>query len=230
MSLLINKRFNCTKQTVASIFQHAKLLLLTSPSFKSRFSDMPVNNNPCSHLSIDQALDQFFERWYQEKRDNDPKALQMDYDSEWPSNCFVPSDNKEQGALYQWQPQRQAAQDMFERLSDALEIPIHPDLIAYYTRYWSYHLSARSEEGELELLQVWNQEDMERLRSNLLGHALDQKKRKLPLSFFFAITFPDEGMLCINNNNGEIWYEMPGKKPLRKIAENLSEFLQRLSP
>ncbi len=191
---------------------------------------MPVNNNANAHLSIEQALDQFIERWYQEKSDNDPKALEMDYDSEWPSSCFLQIDNKEQGAMYQWQPQKQAAQDMFERLSDALETPIHPDLIAYYTRYWSYHLSAHSEEGELELLQVWNQQDMERLRGNLLGHALDQKKRKLPLSFFFAITFPDEGMLCINNDNGEVWYEMPGKKPVRKIADNLSDFLQRLNP
>ncbi len=191
---------------------------------------MPINKTPITPLSSGQALDQFIERWHQEKRESDPQALEIDYDSQWPSNCFLQADNKTQGDLYQWQPIKQETQDMFERLSEALEMTLHPDLIEYYSRYWSNHLTAHCEEGELELLQVWNQEDMERLRGNLLAHALDQKKRKSPLSFFFAVTYPEEGMLCINNQSGEIWYEMPGKKPLRKIADNLSELLQRLTP
>jgi len=95
---------------------------------------------------------------------------------------------------------------MFERLSDALEIKVHPDLISYFSSYWSNHIPATSKDGDLELLQVWNQDDMERLRSNLLGHALDKKKRKHELSFFFAVTTSEDGMLCINNNSGEIWF------------------------
>ncbi|MEH6443023.1 MAG: SecY-interacting protein [Oceanospirillaceae bacterium] len=174
------------------------------------------------------ALDQFVSRWYEYHRNTNSDLLKTQYDSQWPSLCYIDSKELTDGAPCLWKPIQQSTQDMFARLSEALETDIHPSINTFYSRYWSNHLSARCSEGELELLQAWNQEDMERLRSNLLGHALDKKKRKQTLSFFFAITSPDDGMLCINNNNGEVWYEMPGKKPIRKIADSLAQFVDGL--
>ena len=131
-----------------------------------------------------------------------------------------------QGKHYPWQPIKQEHQDMFERLSDALEIESSP---------WPYQLfipaiglitlPATSKDGDLELLQVWNQDDMERLRSNLLGHALDKKKRKHELSFFFiAVTTSEDGMLCINNNSGEFGMKSPAKNQSVKLPTRCDWF------
>lgn len=182
-----------------------------------------------SSTELQQALDNFVDQWtqFQLSTGNPCEAL---YESEWPSSCFSTTAELIEGQSYPWQPVKQVAQDMFQRLSNALECDIHPDLIEFYSRYWSGHLTATSKEGDLELLQVWNQEDMERLRSNLVGHALSKKKQKKSLSFFIGLTAPDDGMLCIENDTGEIWYEMPGKRPIRKVANNLAEFIDRLSP
>ena len=180
--------------------------------------------------NLHQALDQFIDSWCQHQRQHCKQPLSVEFDSQWLSACYSDSQQLKDGELCQWQPVKQRHQDMFSRLAEALDEEVHPDIVTFYSRYWSSHLTASSDEGDLELLQVWNQDDMERLRSNLLGHALAKRKLKQPLSFFIAITYPDEGMLCVDNSSGEIWYEMPGKKPIRKIADSLCTFLSRIKP
>jgi SecY interacting protein Syd len=176
-------------------------------------------------------LSDFIEDWHQQQKTKTPENLLIEFDKDWPSLCYqsgAKTDSNE--LLVQWAPIKQTDQDMFTRLEQALNTKVHPDIVTFYTSYWANHLQASSPDGDLELLQIWNQEDMERLRSNLIGHALDKKKRKQPLSFFFAITIPDDGMLCLNNDTGEIWYELPGKKPVRKIADSLAQFISSLQP
>lgn len=184
--------------------------------------------------TLNQHLSTFIEYWYQQQSEHNPQHLLIEFDEQWPSPCYLyeaqQSDQTSGSQRVKWQPVKQTTQDMFCRLSDALDAVIHPDIITYYTSYYSNNIQASSADGDLELLQVWNPQDMERLRSNLIGHALDKKKRRQPLSFFFAITTPDEGMLCLDNNSGEIWYEIPGKKPVRKIANSMSEFILSLQP
>ncbi|MGB1239701.1 MAG: SecY-interacting protein [Pseudomonadales bacterium] len=178
---------------------------------------------------IHQILETFVKRWLEHQRANGIN-LDIDYDTQWPSPCYIGSDRLADGDPCSWQPVAQDSHTMFERLGTALETQIHPDIVAYYSCFWSEHLRATCNNGELELLQLWNEEDLERLRSNLVGHAMSKQKQRQPLSLFFALTLPDEGMLCIDNDSGEVWYELPGKKPIRKIADSLSDFLKTLSP
>ncbi|MEM5529522.1 SecY-interacting protein [Gammaproteobacteria bacterium AS21] len=185
--------------------------------------------------SVQFALTKFIERWLQaHTNDQNSDALTIEYDPDWPSPCYqLPTSNEaqpESGTAIAWQPVKQDTQDMFERLATALNIEIHPDIISFYSTFWSDHLSAATSDGQLTLLQVWNQADMERLRANLIGHAIAQQKQKMDISFFFALTSPDDGMLCINNKTAQVWYEHPGKKPIRKIANSLSEFIDSLTP
>jgi SecY interacting protein Syd len=187
----------------------------------------PLNLPP----TLYKILSDFIEDWHQQQSTKTPENLLIEFDKDWPSLCYqsgAKTDSTE--PLVQWAPVKQTGQDMFSRLEQALNTKVHPDIITFYTSYWANHLQASSPDGDLELLQIWNQEDMERLRSNLIGHALDKKKRKQALSFFFAITIPDDGMLSLNNDTGEIWYELPGKKPVRKIADSLAEFISSLQP
>ena len=177
-------------------------------------------------MNTQDALTAFVERWFEKYKQNLPTIT---FDSQRPSLCYA--EDAVDGHFCPWRPVEQApSSDMFTRLSQALETDIHPDIVSYYTSFWSDHLSASSNEGDLVLLQVWNEEDMERLRANLIGHALAKHKQKHPLTFFFACTEPDDGILSINNYDGTVWLEYPGKKPVRQIDDNLSSFLARLTP
>ena len=76
---------------------------------------------------------------------------------------------------------------LFEGLEKALELEIHSDIKAYYNRYWSDPIPARFEDGDLSLLFVWNDEDFERLRGNLIGHAMAKHKIKAATDIFFRL-------------------------------------------
>jgi len=155
---------------------------------------------------------------------------EIDYDPKWPSSCHMAE--VKTGESVRWRPVRQnPVTDMFERLEQALETVIHPDLVSFYSRYWSDPLPAHTADGELTLLQAWNPEDMERLRSNLIGHALAKQKQRQPLTLFFACSLPDgEYIMTINNSDGTVWVETPGKPPLRQLAPSLAEFIDTLTP
>lgn len=173
------------------------------------------------------ALDSFINAWLTLHQQQLPSQA---YDPEWPSPCFTrpPVNQHEQ---VPWQPVPQTTlDDMFQRLSNALDVSIHPDIVQYYSQYWSDPLLANTEEGELVLLQVWSPQDKERLRENLIGHALTKRRQKQPLTLFFACTEPDDGIISLNNSDGSIWLEYPGKPALRQLAASLEDFLARLTP
>lgn len=155
---------------------------------------------------------------------------QLPYDKEWPSQCW--QNEADEGVLTLWKPVLQTESiDMFERLSQALETEIHPDIADFYSVYWSDPLPAKAPQGELSLLQVWNPEDIERLRANLIGHALEKRRRKLPLTLFFAVTLPDGNLIIsLDNADGSIWLESPGKPPHQRLANSLAEFIHQLEP
>jgi len=156
------------------------------------------------------------------------------HDPEWPSECHQPGG--EPGQQTTWQPVLQsqndnACQDMIDRLEEALGYAIHPDIRTWYSRYWSDPLPATSGWGDLSLLFVWSEKDCERLRGNLVGHLLTKQKLKQPATLFFACTEPDgEKFISIDNQTGEVWLEQPGKKPIMKLADSLSLFLEQLTP
>ena len=147
----------------------------------------------------------------------------MDYDPQWSSLCQF-TDGK-------WKPVPQKAPVNFDGLANALETTIHPDITAYYSAFWSGTIETESEEGQVSLIQLWNQNDFDRLVENLIGHALMKRRSKHPLTVFFATAEPDtELFLSIDNENGHVLLEEPGRAPLRQVDENLATFLNRLTP
>lgn len=155
----------------------------------------------------------------------------LPYDPDWPSLCYL--DTADTGVAVAWHPVRNTeGSDMFQRLAEALEQKLHPDIIEFFSRYWSDPLPARLPDGRtICLLQAWNAEDMERLRSNLIGHALSKQKQKRSLTLFFGTLEPDSDFfLSLDNLDGSIWLERPGKAPEEKLADNLAELLHNLTP
>lgn len=185
-----------------------------------------MDNKP---LSVETALDQFVERFLSLYQTDMPPMPQQQFDAEWPSDCY----QKEyiDGDQCGWKPTPQGhPQDLFEGLANALEVDIHPDIKAYYTHLWSDPLPAACPDGDLELIFVWNDDDYERLRANLIGHALMKKKRRQPLTLFFACTEPEEMVISIDNASGEIVVETPGKKPHQILSSSMADFISQLSP
>jgi len=120
--------------------------------------------------------------------------------------------------------------DMFERLSDALETDIPQSIIDYYTRYWSLPVEATHSEGDLSLIFVWNPEDLERLRENLIGHALNKRRLRQTVSFFFATTEPyGDQILSVESDTGHVLLEKPGQKKFSVLAEDLETFLSQVT-
>jgi SecY interacting protein Syd len=153
------------------------------------------------------------------------------YDPDWPSPCY--QQEAATGVRVLWRPVLNTdGTDLFEGLSNALEQPIHPSVITFYSRYWSDHIPTQLPDGrEVSLLQIWNREDFERLRGNLIGHALSKQKQKRPLTLFFATLEPDtDRFFSVDNTDGGIWLERAGKAPLERISDSLADFLDQLTP
>ncbi|MFM8355817.1 MAG: SecY-interacting protein Syd [Gammaproteobacteria bacterium] len=176
------------------------------------------------------ALDALIEQWLRMHG----SALQP-YDPEWPSLCAAgPEHTDSSGATWlPWRPVRRptARLPALDGLERALETPLHADIRAYYERWWSGPLEVRSPSLRLQLILLWNEEDADRLVENLIGHALDQRRRRVPFSAFLATTEPaGEEMVSIDNTTGEVVLELPGGRQRRTLARSLASFLPAFMP
>lgn len=180
-------------------------------------------NTPMMTMTLDTALDDFISRFRQQHSD-----LTIEFDPEWPSPCYEQA--AEPGAMVPWSPVRQTQKNHFNNVESALDLTLDPQYCAYFTRYYSENLPARAEQGNCELLQVWNQDDFERLQQNLIGHLLMKKRLKQPPTLFFALTDEDDFILTVDNDNGSIMLEQVGKVPFKEVAKDLASFLSGLSP
>lgn len=154
--------------------------------------------------------------------------LTAPYDPLWRSVCE--SGVNDAGELTCWQPVRRDDPDDFTDLELALKLNIHPDIKAFYSSFWSGTLVANAKEGAVSLLLLWNEEDLQHLLTNFIGHVLQQRRQRLPITWFFACTDDHEYYLSVDNNSGAVLLEAPGLQPLRQVADNLASFLSQLTP
>lgn len=180
------------------------------------------------HTTVETALDAFVTRYLECY----PELYEL-YDPDWRSPCETgpPQRTRDGHEIVPWQPVRRRFADDFAGLERALDQPIHPDIKAYYGRYWSAGLEASAPDGHVSLLFLWNPQDADRLIENLIGHSLAKKRAKSGFSVFFACTETDSDLfLSIDNATGHVLLERPGYKPLRTVSESLAAFLELLEP
>ncbi|WP_286232774.1 SecY-interacting protein [Thalassotalea sediminis] len=151
----------------------------------------------------------------------------VEADDDWPSPCELDSFNEE---LKTWQPMKIQETLIFDNVERAIGFNIHPSIKTYFTVHYSESIPANCEEGNLQLLFAWSEKDFERLQQNLIGHILMKQKLKQDITLFFALTDKDDIILTVNNDNGEVWVERVGRKPHKKIADNLCQFMTSLTP
>ena len=153
-----------------------------------------------------------------------------EFDPEWTSPCeFEHTD-----AISHWRPVQQntisPVQGLdFSGLANAVEAPIHKDIKSYYSSFWSGSLQGKTDEGQISLIQLWNQEDFERLIENLVGHLFMKNREKQPFTVFFATTEEhSELFLSIDNATGKVLLEEPGKPAVREVESDIVTFLSRI--
>ncbi|QSX31054.1 SecY-interacting protein [Shewanella cyperi] len=129
-----------------------------------------------------------------------------------------------------WQPVACEPPMHFDNIAAALELNLHPDIAAFYGHFFAGALMFDSPWGSGELLQVWNQQDLELLQQNLIGHLLMKKQLKQAPTWFIGVFDEGDSMLTVNNDDGSVWREIPGNEPCEQLALSLSEFLGVIKP
>ena len=184
---------------------------------------MSVNNS-----DLISALQQFYHRYFQSYQQQHHQPPAVEHDSDWPSPCEQGAINN--GETVHWQPFPCEPPLDFANIEQALELELHPDIKTYFGRFFCANLAANASDGKLELLFPWSQKDFERLQENMLGHVWMKRKLRQEETVFFAVTDIDDVILSMVNSTGEIWAEKVGKKPHRKIASSMTEFINSLEP
>ena len=176
---------------------------------------------------VTDALDEFVKRYLMAAKTHQEMVL-VEYDNEWPSDCYTASGNK--GDSVTWRPVKRSEVVNFNDLEKALNMKIHQDVISYYSAYWSDNLGAETSKGYLQLLQPWNQSDFERLQQNLVGHILMKRRLKQPETLFVGLTDEDDFIITVDNTSGEVMLEQVGLLPKEVVSPNLATFIQSLQP
>jgi SecY interacting protein Syd len=172
------------------------------------------------------ALQHFIDRYRDHANRLGKSFPAVPKDPDWPSPCLANPDD-----LSAWQPVPQVNPLDFRGLEHALEIPIHPDIKAYYGSFWSATLEATATEGHVSLIQLWNQQDFERLIQNLIGHAMAKKRARQEMTVFVANTEPDsEHFLSIDNKTGNLVLEHAAKGVVKQVDTCVADLLERLTP
>ena len=134
--------------------------------------------------AVGEALFAYLERYRQSCKSRRGHEARVTHDEQWVSPCTLGKPDASGRQLWAPCPREHAS---FEGLERALETTLHPSIHGYYTRYWFPPVPALADDGQLELIGMWNEDDFESLQSNIIGHALQQRRRKLPLTVFFAL-------------------------------------------
>lgn len=150
------------------------------------------------------------------------------HDSQWLSPCEV--GKAEDGEEIAWDFYKLPQALNFENVEKALELKLHEDIKTYFGSFYSENLAATNPDGDLELLQAWNQDDFERLQENLIGHVLMKRRLKQPVTLFIGVTDAEDIIITLDNESGEVWAEQVGCKPHKFLATSISEFIDSLEP
>ncbi|PJG60540.1 SecY-interacting protein [Aeromonas cavernicola] len=170
------------------------------------------------------ALTDFLARW-QQHREQRYGVPRCDWDAEWRSVCEVAKPNEGKVA---WRPYHRAQPEDFSAIAAALELTLHPSALALFGHWFSRPIPCLYKGLRLELIFPWNEEDLELLKENLIGHLLMLRKLKRPPSIFIATTRHENTLISLDNESGQVWLEWLDSGRRLSLALSLPAFLARL--
>ena len=179
------------------------------------------------NTELSNAWTDFISSWVSLAEENGFPVIE--HDSNWPSPCEFTQDEKTH-----WKPVSMKTHSdrtfSFANVEEALGLTINPQFDAFFTLYFADGINAHHENGQLQFLQAWSEEDFDRLQQNLIGHLLMKHKLKQPPTLFFAVTEEDDLNLVVNNETGEVCLEYVGKEPHKTVAADLASFITASTP
>ncbi|MEH6532595.1 MAG: SecY-interacting protein [Photobacterium frigidiphilum] len=129
-----------------------------------------------------------------------------------------------------WKPITRQPQGDLAGVEKGIEIDLHRDIIDFYSTQFSGDMAAKFGEIELDLLQVFSEQDGVRLQENILGHLVTQRRLKLKPTVFIGVIDSADKVIAICNLTGEVILETLGKNERDVLAKDVASFLQQLVP
>ncbi len=170
------------------------------------------------------ALAHFFLRW---QRDGEARrGLPLcDWEPAWRSPCEL--DDPKEGRVA-WRPFRRAEPADFGAMNEALALELHPAVIALFGHWFSRPIPCLFKGLRIELILPWNDEDLDLLKENLIGHLLMLRTLKRTPSIFIATTRNEMTLVSLDNETGQVWLEWLDSGRRLTLAPSLPAFLVRL--
>jgi len=164
----------------------------------------------------------------------------QNYCDRWLSQCGHPPASSELyglaspcvqqtvGEEVRWLPQPFTLAKNLENIERALELRLQPSVVAWYTTQFAGDMNTLVDNEPCTLLQVWSEDDFDRVQENLIGHLVMQRRLKQSPTLFIATTQSELEVISVCNLSGEVILEKLGTKSRRVLAATLEQFLVSL--
>jgi len=129
-----------------------------------------------------------------------------------------------------WKPVARDPQGDLAGVEKGIELRLHEDITVFYGAQFSGDMAARFQDLEFDLLQVFSEDDGQRLQENILGHLVTQRRLKLKPTVFIGAMEAEDKVISVCNLTGQVILETLGKDIREVLAADIETFLQLLQP